>query len=282
MNEMQRLRVALPGCFTLDKNCPIPNLRAHYVDARTFGSLGELGLLIVGWKGVRTLEYRRQILAKWLGEDDFIGDLIADEWVLLSGSDGQALDPVLVAGSVGGLARLTGGNSGVNVAADGSQLCTAVNFQADKGDLAFECRVKIDVITNLSVFVGFTDIITLEAPIESAASANTILSNATDAVGLFFDTSMTDDNWWAAGVANGTDATHVDSGIPPVAAAYQVLRVELDASGNAKMYIDGNLVADVDDAVTATVAQCATAFCYARTAVTRLVDLDYMLVEQDR
>lgn len=213
--------------------------------------------------------------------DDFFGDLVADEWVLLSGSDAQALDPVISAG-IGGMVRLTSGNSGVNMAADGSQICSGLNFQASNGDLFAEARIKLDAITNCTVFFGFTDIITLEMPIESAASANTITTNASNAVGLFYDSRMTDDNWWAAGVKADTDAVHVDSGVAPVAATYDRLRMELDTSGNAKFYINGNHVADVDNAITAATDVALTVAANTHTAATTLTDIDYLLAEMDR
>jgi hypothetical protein len=92
-------------------------------------------------------------------------------------------------------------------------------------------------------------------PIHSAASANTITTNATDGVGFFFDTSMTADTWWLAGVANDVDATHQNTGYAPVADTYETFRIELGTDGSAHFYRNGVLVGTkMTGAVTATVA----------------------------
>src|SRR3546814_17818472 len=89
-------------------------------------------------------------------------------------------------------------------------------------------RLKLSAITTCYAFVGFTDVTTLEAPIISAGSANTLTSNASDAVGFMFDTGMTDDNWWLVGVDTDVDATHEDTGLAPVADTYATFEVDVE------------------------------------------------------
>lgn len=86
--------------------------------------------------------------------DDFKGDLIADEWALASGSDAQALDPVINA-ALNGTVRLTSGNvGGGDDAVDSSVLTHGLNWQCDQGRLVMQARVKMSAITNVAVFVG--------------------------------------------------------------------------------------------------------------------------------
>ena len=127
-------------------------------------------------------------------------------------------------------------------------------------------------------FLGFTDqIAALEAPIESAASGNTLTSNASDAFGFMFDTRMTDDTWWAVGVAADVDATAQNTGIAPTAAQYQRLRVEVNAEGVASFFINGNPVGTkMTGAVTPATLLTAT-FGASKTSVaaSMTMDVDY-------
>ena len=214
--------------------------------------------------------------------DDFFGDALEDQWVLLSGSDAQAVDPAINA-QAGGVCRLTCGDGATTtMAVNGSQLAGGLNFQADSGGLVFETRVKMSAITNIVAFLGFTDAITLEMPINSAGSADTITTTATDAVGLFFDTGMATDNWWAAGVKAGTDATHANTGKAPTAATWERFRIEVDSSGNARFWRNGDWVADVDDAVTASVSLAPTVAAFSETTTAHTVDIDYVYAAMDR
>lgn len=220
-------------------------------------------------------------ICRWY--DDFLGDVLADQWNVRKGSDGAAVD-FAISASVNGMIRATtGAGAGASMAANGVQLESALNWRANTGNLAFECRLKMSAITTIAAFVGFTDqVAALEMPILSAASANTITTNATDAVGLFFDTSMADDFWWAAGVRNDVDATHASTAVAPTADTYQRLRVELDTSGNAAMFIDGRRRASVSSAVTASVALTPVVAVFRRSAASATVDVDYIWVQSNR
>lgn len=167
--------------------------------------------------------------------DDFLGDVVADEWNFTEGTDSATSDGLILA-SVNGVFRLTPGDSAGTVAADGAQLNSELNWKASQGGLFMEARVQLAAITSVSCFIGFTDTKSLEQPIHSASSVNTITTNATDGVGVFFDTNMTDDRWWFAGVANDVDAVHQDSGFAPVAATWETFRIVVDVNGTATLY----------------------------------------------
>lgn len=213
--------------------------------------------------------------------DDFLGDVIATNWGnATKGSDGATVDFAHLTGTRGMIKGTTGAGAGASMAANGIQIHSALQWKANQGNLTLEAMLKLSAITNISVFVGFTDqISSLEMPIHSAASANTITTNATDAVGMFFDTSMTADNWWAAGVKADTDATHQNSGVAPVADTFQRLRIEVDSSGNADFYIDGARVGTtMANAVTATVALTPVIAAFTRSAASADITVDYVQV----
>lgn len=198
-------------------------------------------------------------------------------WILNSGADAQALDPVIVAGE-GGMIRLTTGDADGTTANDGSQFVCAVPMQADSGGLYAETRLHINTaITTVSVFFGFTDSTALEEAFTNAADV--ITSTATDACGFLYDTDATTDAWWALAVDTDVDDTgNASTGVAPVADTYQVLRVEVSADGNTvKFFINGALVAtrsaggvSPDVNLYATVIACST------TTTSRTVDVDYV------
>jgi hypothetical protein len=138
--------------------------------------------------------------------------------------------------AVGGTAVGTIGSTTASMAVSGIQLDRGLAWRADQGDLVFETRIKLSAITNIAVFVGFTDqTAALEMPIQSAASADTFTTNATDAIGFMFDTSMATDDWWITGVANDVDATMQDTTFAPVANTYETLRIGVNASGSGDL-----------------------------------------------
>lgn len=172
--------------------------------------------------------------------DDFLGDVLQDPWNAVEGSDTDGTQVVL-AGGIGGVLRLTSGNDDANgtQATDASGVTSYLNWQASNGGLVMQARIKVSRITLAYIFVGFTDVITAELPVISASSANTLTTNATDAVGFMFDTNMTADTWWLVGVANDVDATAQNTAVAPVADDYETLRVEISATGAATFYRNG-------------------------------------------
>jgi hypothetical protein len=216
--------------------------------------------------------------------DDFLGDVAADQWNYTEGTDSATAAGAVLAGAIGGIFRLTTGDAGTGNAADGACLASELNWKAANGGLVAECRVKTDALTNFLLFFGFTDVNTLEAPIESAGSVNTLTSNGSNSVGFMFDSRMTDDNFWAVGVKADVDATHQDTDVAPVAATYSKLRVELDKLGAATFYIDGVQVGDVmNNAVTPGTALTPVLYASNTAAtVSKNVDVDYVGVAMSR
>lgn len=218
--------------------------------------------------------------------DDFFGDLIADEWNVVEGSDTTTSNALIVSGIGGQCDLITGDSATVTYAGNGIQITHGAfyNWKAANGGLRFETRLKIDDITLTSFFCGFTDLGTFQGPIESAGSGNTLTTNASDAVGFMFDTRMTDDKIWLVGVAGDTDATAQNSGTAPVNGTYITLAVEIDSSGKAIFYINGDRVGTVmTGAVTTTVALTPTvAATSLDSGTSRTVSVDYVDVRMHR
>ena len=173
------------------------------------------------------------------------------------------------------------GDTTASMAVSGVQLSRGLNWKANQGQLVFEARVQTGIITNIAIYIGFTDqVAALEMPIQSAASADTITTNCTDGCGFMFDTSMTTQKWFIVGVANDVDATLQNTTIAPVAATYQVFRIEVGTTGLATFYINGTQVGtQMTGALTATVALTPVIAAFNRTTAngaTTIITADYI------
>lgn len=205
-------------------------------------------------------------------------------WRSRIGSDGACVNWTTTPG-VNGEVVGTIGNTTASMAVSGVQLDNGLSWKANQGGLILQARVKLSKITNIAAFIGFTDqTAALEMPIHSAASADTITTNATDGVGFFFDTSMNTDNWWLSGVANDVDATHQNSGYAPVISTYETFRVELSATGVAKFFRNGLPVGTaMTGAVTPTIALTPVVAGFNRTTSgAGTITVDYISVAGNR
>lgn len=217
--------------------------------------------------------------------DDFLGDVIADQWDLQEGTDGATGAAAILAGGIGGVLRITTGDAGTGLAADMEQITQALQWQASNGELVFQTRFKMSAITTCYAFLGLTDLAaSLEAPIESAGSANTITTNASDAVGFMFDTRMSTDNWWLVGVAGNTDATHQDTGYAPVADTYATFRIVVSSAGVATFFYNGAPVGTAMSGAVTAATDLTPTINVSKTSVaaSMTADVDYVHVAMDR
>lgn len=217
--------------------------------------------------------------------DDFLGDVIPDQINLVEGTDSATSAGAILAGGIGGVLRLTTGDAGTGYAADAEQLTMALQWQASNGDLCFQTRLKLSAITTCQAFIGFTDdASTLEAPVESAASANTLTSTADDAVGFMFDTRMSTDNWWLVGTAATVPATHQDSGFAPVADTYATFRIEITPAGVATFFYNGKQVGTAMTGAVTPATDLTPTISVSKTSVTAsmTMDIDYWHVSMRR
>ena len=204
------------------------------------------------------------------------------------GSDAACVDWTVTPAVNGTIAGVIG-NTTASMAVSGSQLDSGLSWKANQNSdgnvLVFETRLHLSKTTNIAVFAGFTDQTgALEMPIQSAASADTLTTNATDGVGFMFDTSMNTDNWWLTGVANDVDATAQNSTYAPVASTFETLRVEVNSDGSAYFYRNGLIVGSkMTGAVTATVALTPVIAGFNRTTSgAGTITVDYIYVAGNR
>jgi hypothetical protein len=114
-------------------------------------------------------------------------------------------------------------------------------------------------------------------------SGTTLTSNATDAVGVLFDTAATNDNWHLVGVAADVDASMENTTIPPVAGTFETWRIEISATGVSSFYRNGTLVGSaMDSSVTASVGLTPVIAAFSRTSDSKNIDIDTVLVQAQR
>lgn len=220
--------------------------------------------------------------------DDFLGDTLNTfNWHNpTKGSDGGTVDFAVVQDVNGRVRGTTGAGAGATMAVNGILFDAGLSWKpSTQGPIHFQTRLKVDVITNLCLYAGFTDqVSTLEMPF--TISGSTITSNATDATGFLYDTAATASTFKLLGVANDVDATLQEAvqstttlTTAPVAATYVTLRVTVDASGNAFFFINGKPVGTkMTGATTATVALTPVIAAFTRSAASVNVDVDYVHV----
>ncbi len=210
------------------------------------------------------------------------GDTLS-AWHLFNGSDAQAADPVVSAGTMVLVSGDVAGSPPGTFDENGSQAIYDTGFTLSDGPVVIEARIKISAITNTNLFFGLTDQkAALEVPIESASSGNTITTNATDAVGFMFDTEMTADTYWLVGVNNSVDETAQNTALAPVANTYKTLRIEVAANGDAAFFMDGVAVGTTMTTAAATgVALYPTVAVSARSTASRTGTVDFIYARQD-
>lgn len=217
--------------------------------------------------------------------DDFLGEEIDGyKWQSLIGSNASCQQAILLQDQTRGMGRLTtGADAGGTMALNGCQLQGALNWSANQGGLVIEGRLLMSAITNVAVFFGFTDQVSaLEMPFTLAAG-DVLTSNATDAVGVLFDTGADTDNWWAVGVAADVDATKQNLAVAPVAATMEYWRIEITTAGVATFYRNGSLVGSaMTAALTASAQLTPVVVAFSRGAASRTIDVDFINVQAQR
>ena len=218
--------------------------------------------------------------------DDFVAGAIDARISSTAGSGTGNAALTVVANSTNGTATLT---SASDVSSHATQASTVtldqLNFRADQGGMAMEVRLSIDVITDVAVFVGFTDVIstTVELPVFKASASDDLDSDADNAVGVGFDTQGTTDEWWHGGVKATADTAAVHSGAAPVGGTSYIIRVEVSAAGAVVGYIDDVAIgASTANAVTITTPLTPCITIANRGAATRIATVDFLYAQQSR
>lgn len=218
--------------------------------------------------------------------DDFLAGALDAKLSSTAGAGTGNAALTVVADSTNGLATLkSASDNGTHAQNVSTVSLDQLNFRADQGGMAMEARLKIDVITNVAIFVGFTDTIstTVELPVFKASGADDLDSDAANACGVGFDTQGTTDQWWHGGVKADTDTAATHSGAAPAADTFYTIRVEVTAAGAVRGFInDVAIGAAVANAVTVTTSLTPFIAIANRTTSQRIATIDYFAAQQSR
>jgi hypothetical protein len=236
--------------------------------------------------------------------DDFLGDLIADEWAFVKGDTG--LTGAAIANITNGVVRLTGSET---VAANGPETNGALTqglfkqWKADMGGrkngrLRLSARIKAPISTAAEggrhhLFVGFSDSGGAEVPAFDTGGG--IISNAADVVGFVYGpTSASNSNTWQLVAAKSTAG---DSGdqlvtpspvVTPVTNVYDTLEVEVrngisDTGGSAHFWINGKKVGTINSPVGSGIALTPWIGGFVQdTGFALAIDVDYVAISAPR
>lgn len=218
--------------------------------------------------------------------DDFLAGALDGKLSSTAGAGANTEALTVVANSQGGLATLKSSDANASHAADASSISLdQINFLPSVGGLMMEARLKIDDVSSVAFFFGFSDVIstTVELPVYKTSAADTLDSDADNACGVGFDTQGTTDQFWQGGTADTVDTAATHSGGAPSNDTFFTVRVEVSAAGAVTGYIDdtavGAAVASAINPATPVTPYIAIAN---RTTAQRILTLDYLLVQQSR
>ena len=119
---------------------------------------------------------------------------------------------------------------------DAAQIAGGLNYRVQDGALRLEARVKLDVITNVALVIGFNDQTGESDTVPTTNSSDVFTAVATDFIGFSFDTNATTDVWTCAWtVADAVTAEPIANrqftGLAPVANKYDTFILELQDRG---------------------------------------------------
>ena len=158
----------------------------------------------------------------------------------------------------------------------------ALHWKSNQKGLELTARFYIDAITDVSVFFGLTDTALFEMPFTLGAG-DALTSNATNAVGVLFDTAADTDQWHLVGVKADVDATKQALGVAPVASTPQTFKLYVDSAGTARLFRNGVAIGtDMTNAVTNSTLLTPCFAMFSRTTATRLLACDFISIRAQR
>lgn len=230
--------------------------------------------------------------------DDFLGDLVGDEWAYVEGDTGY--NGVIQTGT-GGVYRITGSETNGVAPTDNAALTAGLvkNWKANQGGpkngrLRMSARVKFDSVSRVAeggrtyVFVGFSDSGGAEMPVYDTGAG--MISNAADLVGFSF--SPAGDTGWSLVSVKSTAGDSGDQLVVPVvsqtANVYTTLELEVrsgnsDTGGRAHFWIDGIKRGSIDSPVNSATALTPWIGMWVQdTGYAATLDVDYVAISAPR
>lgn len=212
--------------------------------------------------------------------DDFLGPAVDETNAWAAGEEGTA-NTIAVNVDLNGIIRINTGTE----ADKRNVLASELNWAAAR---TLVCEFRFRTVTSdagLLLFAGLTDSKdegTGKLPVKDIAQAvATFDAWASDFVGISVR-AETSDNIYAVSGKNGTLQSE-DSGVDLTLTSWNKVRIVVNSSGDAWIYINDTLIADLEDAITAADPLCFLIGGLITTGSTAaLIDLDYVYLAQAR
>jgi hypothetical protein len=235
--------------------------------------------------------------------DDFLGDLIADEWAVVKSDTG--ISGGAIANITNGVLRLTGSET-QPVTSEGAIALTQGLFKQWKADmggrkngrLRLTARVKHSVVSTTAeagrvhMFVGFSDTGGAEFPAYDTGGG--IITPAADAVGFIYSpTGATTDRWTMVAAKStagdsGDQQASPSTAVAPVSNVYDTLEVEVrngisDTGGSGHFWINGKKVGTINSPVGSGIALTPWIGAFMQdTGLATQLDIDYVAISSPR
>lgn len=231
--------------------------------------------------------------------DDFLGDLVGDEWAFVEGDTG--FSGTLVT-ATNGIFRITSSETQGVAPTDNAALTQGLfkNWKANQGApglgrLRLAARIKGNPLSTTAesgrnhLFVGFSDSGGAEMPAYDTGAG--VISNAADLAGFIWSPSGQSTAWKAVAAkstAGDSGDQAVATSVTPTSNVYTTLEVELrsgagDTGGTAHFFIDGVPVASIDSPVgSATAMTPWIGFFCQDTGLASTLDIDYVNISAPR
>jgi hypothetical protein len=192
----------------------------------------------------------------------------------------------MVVDEPGGILQIT-----TDVGDNDNAVLWAGPFKPSDGGVTAEFRFKVADITTCAVFAGWTETLdqtgTPVCPAEFSGTTLTI--NGTGGVaGMLHDSDADTADWRAVAgdggaVASGlTTSNGTRANAAPVNDEWDIVRIELDVNGDAKLYHDGKLIDDVAACVTASDVGYVCLMIENRSAAASVMEVDLFFAEGGR
>lgn len=186
--------------------------------------------------------------------------------------------------SLSGVGRVTSSAT----AGDVTALVTAKCFRPSlMAPMVLETRLQFPDLETKSCFIGFCDTNDNNETIPASITSTAITLTASSMVGFVHDNNATSiANWYYVfngGTTTGdTVSANQDSSITAVAAEYDILRVEVDADGTARWFINGVLKKTLAGALSTSTFVCAFVGVESEGSAAEYMDVDYIYVSAYR
>jgi len=230
--------------------------------------------------------------------DDFLGDLLRDEWAVVTGDTGTVSTRALTTAS-GGVFRILNENTPLALNGENHALTMGLfkNWKANAapngrdGRLRMSARVKMESVATdkrMNVFIGFSDSGGAEMPAYDTGGG--VISNAADVVGFLFGAGGTTTAWQlvsAKSTAGDSGDQLVASGVSPADNVWQTFEVEIaanpgDTGGQAHFWINGIKRGVINSPIGSAIALTPWIGMFQQDTGQRFLDVDYVNLSQLR